>query len=314
MGFRIIQAGEVGADYVKLTDPIKDVLLARKVTFVCRYCVPPETTRIGKAITKDEIAWLHANDIAILLNWEISENEPDRGETGGHRAGKWLRAKAAEYGVPEEVPLFISVDRDTNKFNIAITEQFVRGFDAEIGPHPLGVYGDDDIAYRVRDLNPVFWRANAIGWDGQPLPTPVSVQQYLPSQNIDLNKCLALFPGWTKEQEPIMSSDFNVRIHDTRNGNDIPAGGYTVVQVPSSRPKWAKSVIVNITADRATGPGFLTAYPVGGDAPATSNVNYVGSEPRSNLALVAFDADGRFVVVPHVHSCHVAVDLQGYGT
>lgn len=235
-----IPQGAAGADFVSLTAAMKAWLLARDVEFVLRYSVPPETTRIGKDIGADEVAWHHAHGIAVLLNWEINPTDGSAGAPGGHRAGTWLKARAAELGCPTDVPLFASIDTDTWRANIVAHEAYVRAFAAAIAPHRVGVYGDDDIAYAVRDLFPVYWRANASGWDGEARPVTVHIQQHraLYPPGVDPNTCVTPFPAWlpaiapTKPAPPTEEPDMNPRYIRV---NDRPAVWVTTNNITATR-------------------------------------------------------------------------------
>lgn len=195
----IIPAAAKGADYVRLTDEIKTWLLDNGISFVIRYCVPPESTKIGKAITAEEVAWLHANGIAVLLNWEINALDGLGGAVAGTRAGVWLKARAAELGCPTSVPLICSIDTDTYAANIAAHTAYVRAFAAAIAPHPVGLYGDVDIATAVADLKPLFWRPNASAWGAiKPGAPTVHVQQQasIHPPGVDPNTAVAPFTAW----------------------------------------------------------------------------------------------------------------------
>lgn len=223
-----VPVGAKGADYVKLTDEIAHWLYENNIDFVARYCVPPESTRIGKAITPAEVRWLHDSGIAILLNWEIHAQDGLTGAAGGKRAGDWLKARAAELGCPTSVPLIASIDTDTYPANIKLHEQYVRAFAAAIAPHPVGIYGDVDIAVAVKDLSPLFWRANAQGW-GLYLPDkhpPRHVQQHkaLYPPGVDPNTAMAPFTAWLPTPDPIPEPEDDMTrylIRDKRLGGAV---------------------------------------------------------------------------------------------
>ena len=82
--------------------------------------------------------------------------------------------------------------------------------------------------------------------------------------------------------------------------SDIPAGG-------------AKAVALNLTAIRADARGFVTAYPSGTAAPATSSLNFTtGGQTVPNHAITSLDATtGRITLQPS-QSTHLAVDATGY--
>lgn len=200
-----IKPGDKGADYVKLTVDIKSWLLRNKIKFVARYLVP--TSRIGKIITPDEISWLQAHGIAILLNYEGSSNDDLGGSYAGFKNGTWIRGRASELGYPIDVPLFCSVDTDTFSGNLVRNRAYVTAFHAAIAPYPLGLYGDTTIAKLVESHNPVFWRANASSW-GKAYPGQVvHIQQgsTISPPGVDPNTALVSFNAWLPHADPVIS-------------------------------------------------------------------------------------------------------------
>lgn len=204
-----IQPGEQGADYVRLTDPIKLALLARGHTFVARYAVPPETTSIGKVITAAEIEWLHANRIGIVLVWEINALDGYRGAPAGRYAGEWSKNNARQLGCPESVPLFCAIDTDTTTANVTKFRAYVNAFAAAIAPHPLGLYGDTDIALAMADHRPVFWRAGARSWSRADYDAHIVQSPGAVPPGIDLNICRLPFTAWLPalDQPPTQPGD-----------------------------------------------------------------------------------------------------------
>jgi len=57
-------------------------------------------------------------------------------------------------------------------------------------------------------------------------------------------------------------------------------------------PANARSVVVNLTAVNGTRHSHITAYPTGTAVPNASNVNYTGSKPAANLAVVPVGTNG----------------------
>src|SRR5262249_4217132 len=75
-------------------------------------------------------------------------------------------------------------------------------------------------------------------------------------------------------------------------------------------PGPAGAALLNVTADGATDPGFLTAYPCGGGVPPTSTVNFPIGRPVAGEAVVPVAAD-RTVCIYASASVAVIVDLLG---
>ena len=71
------------------------------------------------------------------------------------------------------------------------------------------------------------------------------------------------------------------------------------VEIPRSMlgvPDEADAVVVNLTVTQATGYGYLTAFPCGGDPPNTSNVNYNVGVDRANASIMALGPQGSLCV------------------
>ena len=117
------------------------------------------------------------------------------------------------------------------------------------------------------------------------------------------------------------------RICDTRAGNPsglsgpatqcdgktIGAGTSLTVNVAGSFnvPADATAVVVNVTAIRPGGNGYLTVYPAGSAAPTASNLNFKAGQIVANLVEVGVGSGGAINVFSSA-STDVAIDLQGY--
>lgn len=75
-------------------------------------------------------------------------------------------------------------------------------------------------------------------------------------------------------------------------------------------PADATGVVVNVTAVKPEGDGFITVYPCGGAVPGTSTVNYRRRQVLPTLTTVGLSSDGAVCMVSHA-STDVVVDLFG---
>ena len=109
------------------------------------------------------------------------------------------------------------------------------------------------------------------------------------------------------------------RIVDTRS--DLPAGATRLGAadvlpvallgtggVPSAG---VDAVMFNLASADAAAPGYLTAFPCGGQPPNASNVNHVESAAASNLVTVPLGTGGQVCIFSYADS-HVLVDIAGY--
>ncbi|HEY3486032.1 MAG TPA: CAP domain-containing protein, partial [Ilumatobacteraceae bacterium] len=83
-----------------------------------------------------------------------------------------------------------------------------------------------------------------------------------------------------------------------------------VEDVPGGVPSSATAVAVNLTVASGETPGYLSAFPCGGNT-SVSNVNFVTHEARPNSAIVRTAADGTICVASDT-LVHVLVDVSGY--
>jgi hypothetical protein len=113
---------------------------------------------------------------------------------------------------------------------------------------------------------------------------------------------------------------------DTRSASLLPAGfsgvrhvgaGETVAVQPlagSAVPtSGVSALVVNLTSDDASAPGFLRLIPTGTGGLDNSTVNYLPGTPSANTSIVQLGAGGTVSVFSYA-STHVIVDVVGYIT
>ncbi|WP_431679724.1 PKD domain-containing protein [Kitasatospora sp. KL5] len=94
----------------------------------------------------------------------------------------------------------------------------------------------------------------------------------------------------------------------------MPGGTTTAVKVTGKAgvPADATAVVVNLTADRPTANGYLTAYPHGTDRPTVSSLNFRAGQTIANQAIVPVGADGSIDLYNFTGNTRVVVDVFGY--
>lgn len=105
------------------------------------------------------------------------------------------------------------------------------------------------------------------------------------------------------------------RLVDTRDtGTPLGEGASLPIDLADRVPADATAVVVNLTADAPTQPGYLTVYPADAARPETSSLNKRAGETRSNAVTVALPSSGsRLVsVFNQAGTTQVVVDLFGY--
>ncbi|HUF99830.1 MAG TPA: hypothetical protein VMM60_17010 [Ilumatobacter sp.] len=116
------------------------------------------------------------------------------------------------------------------------------------------------------------------------------------------------------------------RLLDTRPGAETidgqgsdagPSTSGTSIEVQvadrNGVPPNAVAAVVNVTAVDTAGPGFVTAYPCGGDVPTASNVNFSGpGQVTPNAVVSGLGTDGKICLYSFGGSSQLIVDLMGY--
>lgn len=136
---------------------------------------------------------------------------------------------------------------------------------------------------------------------------------------IDLGKALASLSPTSPDPSGAPSTVYNPlapsRLIDTRESS-MP-----IIGVPTSIPVLGRggvpttgvdSVVLNVTAVSATGPGFFTVYPSGTSLPTASNVNYVKDQTVANQVIAKVGADGAVRIAQGNAPAHMVVDVAGY--
>ena len=102
------------------------------------------------------------------------------------------------------------------------------------------------------------------------------------------------------------------RIIDTRGGSALAAGEVRTFQVAglAGVPSNATAVVLNVTADRAAAPGYLTVFPCGGAPPTVSNLNFAPGQALANLVQVRLS--GGNICIASESATHVFADVAGY--
>jgi hypothetical protein len=110
---------------------------------------------------------------------------------------------------------------------------------------------------------------------------------------------------------PARADNSAERIFDSRNGVPILGGGITCVATSAAE---GEAVVINATAIRSAGIGFLNIYPDGAaDPTANSIINFRSGANIANGTIVPAGAGGRLCMYASLGT-DVAIDLIGYLT
>ncbi|MFD0570980.1 hypothetical protein ACFQ0T_19470 [Kitasatospora gansuensis] len=84
------------------------------------------------------------------------------------------------------------------------------------------------------------------------------------------------------------------RLMDTRERGKVQGWSSVKLRIGGNGgiPAGVTAVVLNVTVTEAESAGFLTAFPYGGNRPATSNVNFTAGQTVPNMVIVPVGADG----------------------
>ena len=103
------------------------------------------------------------------------------------------------------------------------------------------------------------------------------------------------------------------RLTDTRDTEPVAAGTEIALQVggTSGVPINAAAAVLNVTAVRGEGVGFLTVWDCSDPRPETSSVNFVDASASPNSVISALSAGGEMCIYAS-ETVDVIVDVNGY--
>ena len=107
------------------------------------------------------------------------------------------------------------------------------------------------------------------------------------------------------------------RVLDTRRGLGAsgPVQPGTVVQlpIPAASGAGATSVMLNVTATEASGPGWVRVWPCGSPQPSTSSLNFVPGQIAANAVAVKLGSSGSVCLSTYA-PVHLVADVTGWFT
>jgi hypothetical protein len=150
----------VGFDY-SWSRPSAAALQQHGAVFVCRYL----SNDASKNLTPDEAQQLLASGIAIVCNWESTASRAnDGGFGGGISDAQAALAQAQACGMPDDRPIYFSVDEDTT-VGPKITAYF-HGVQSVLGYDRTGAYGSYTVIQQLLDAGLVKWAWQTYAWSG----------------------------------------------------------------------------------------------------------------------------------------------------
>jgi surface protein len=128
---------------------------------------------------------------------------------------------------------------------------------------------------------------------------------------------IATGPGGTSSPTVSAASDGFVpmtpaRVLDTRTGSGPVTAGDSVTATLTGIPAEATAAVVNVTAVNANGNGYFTVWNCDGDAPGTSNGNFVGIDTVAANVITAIGDNNEICIQAGDADTQIIVDQMGY--
>lgn len=160
--------------------------------FVVRYLSYDKT---GKNLDAAEIKALIRAGVAVVANWENRAGDAKGGFGAGQTYAREAVAQTRALGMPDDRPIYFSVDFDMTEHDAVAVGEFFRGIASVLPLHRIGIYGGyNAIRWAVtRKWAAWFWQTYA--WSGGRWHPATHLQQYHNGANVaggdvDLNRAM----------------------------------------------------------------------------------------------------------------------------
>ncbi|HEY7628715.1 MAG TPA: hypothetical protein VH761_16710, partial [Ilumatobacteraceae bacterium] len=168
--------------------------------------------------------------------------------------------------------------------------------------------------------------ANTFNWDGSGLPNGTYWVNVVVHNGNNVGSGKSTGPVRIERPVGAVASCYvplnPARLLDTRTGQggnnaalttqkftELMVAGYGGVP-----PTGATAAVLNVTVDKPSAQGYITAWPSGEDQPLVSNLNFVPGQTVPNLVTVKIGANGRVNLLNSQGNTNVVADVVGYYT
>lgn len=199
-------ASRRGYDY-SWSRPVPTDLAAAGAHFVCRYL----SNDAGKNLTRAEADALTAAGIAIVCNWESTATRADDGGfTGGAQDARAALTQARACGIPDDRPIYFSVDQDTT-VGVNISAYF-KGVGSVLPLSRIGVYGSYAVVKGCLDAGLASWGWQTYAWSRGKWDDRAHIRQVqnglrVAGADVDLNEAQTDDYGQTPAPTPPIRPD-----------------------------------------------------------------------------------------------------------
>lgn len=180
-----------GIDYA-WTKPTPSALLSGGKQFVCRYLSYRPN---DKNLTKIEADTLQAAGISIVCNWEQASGDARKGYGTGVAHATEARNQAIACGMPNDRPIYFSVDFQPSSADYYLIADYFRGIRSVLGYKGCGVYGGYGTVARAVEEHWCGWYWQTYAWSNGRWHPAAHIQQYhngvqFAGCDVDLNRAM----------------------------------------------------------------------------------------------------------------------------
>lgn len=178
-----------GVDYA-FNPPTVASLVAASKRFACRYGGPGSDS---KQLHAAELRALTAGGIAVVANAEGTADGLASGWSVGEAWAKSSLAHFSALGMPDNRPVYLSVDFDCGPTRWPSVREALRGAASVLGASRVGVYGSYDVMNWALHDNVAKWFWQTYAWSGGRWAAHNHIEQYkngvlMGGGNVDLNR------------------------------------------------------------------------------------------------------------------------------
>lgn len=146
--------------------PCGSAIAAAGYGFVCRYLTDGGAALPSKLFTLEEYEDLKANHVAAVANFETTADRALGGFAAGVADAQRADATCRQLGIPDDRPIYMSIDFDATPAQQAEIDDYLRGCASVLGIDRVGVYGGFWVVKRCLDNHTASWAWQSAAWSG----------------------------------------------------------------------------------------------------------------------------------------------------
>lgn len=193
----------------RLTMEQAKLLKENGISFVARYLVPNTGLLASKALTAQEVEYIRAAGLALMLCWETTAARVKGGAVAGAEDVVKARTLAENLGVPSGTVIYFATDYDAQDSDMPTIAAYYRAARIACGKYITGVYGGERVCKAMSDegfthlwqcmawkMNGFIPEAHVIQYEWQKGANAVALAKITGIKAIDLDSASTLDGMW----------------------------------------------------------------------------------------------------------------------